>query len=114
MLVLGFHGGHKRVDEENKVGFALHDSAAALVRDGEVLAAIEEGSWNGTKHSICFPGLSIRYCRDRYPLTFNDLDMTVTMVTRRGGTLRPSACFLKFRTRRAGSMGGVSSPRPLS
>ena len=78
MLVLGFHGGHKRVDEENKTGFALHDSAAALVRDGEILAAIEEERLNRIKHSNNFPAMSIRHCLDRFHFTLNDLDMIVT------------------------------------
>jgi carbamoyltransferase len=78
MLVLGFHGGHRRVDEDNRVGFALHDSAAVLVRDGEVLAAIEEERLNRIKHTNCFPALSIRYCLDRCNLTLNDLDIITT------------------------------------
>jgi len=78
MLVLGFHGGQKRVDEDNRVGFALHDSAAALVKDGEVLAAIEEERLNRIKHTNCFPALSIRYCLDRCNLTLNDLDIITT------------------------------------
>jgi carbamoyltransferase len=65
MLVLGFHGGHKRVDEDNKIGFSNHDSAAALVRDGEILVAIEEERLNRIKHSNYFPSLSIQYCLDR-------------------------------------------------
>src|SRR5262245_35639789 len=78
MLVLGFHGGQKRVDEDNRVGFALHDSAAVLVKDGEVLAAIEEERLNRIKHTNCFPALSIRYCLDRCNLTLNDLDIITT------------------------------------
>lgn len=78
MLALGFHGGHKRVDEDNRVGFSLHDSTAVLVRDGEVLAAIEEERLNRIKHSNCFPVLSIRYCLDRYKLKLSDLDLIAT------------------------------------
>jgi carbamoyltransferase len=78
MLALGFHGGHKRVDEDNRIGFSSHDSAAVLVRDGEVLAAIEEERLNRIKHSNNFPVLSIRYCLDRYKLKLNDLDLIVT------------------------------------
>lgn len=80
MLVLGFHGGHRRVDEDGRGGFALHDSAAVLVKDGEVLAAIEEERLNRIKHSNCFPALSIRHCLDRYSLTLNDLDLIANNV----------------------------------
>jgi len=78
MLALGFLGGHKRVDEDNRVGWSSHDSAAVLVRDGEVLAAIEEERLNRIKHSNCFPALSIRYCLDRYKLKLSDLDLIAT------------------------------------
>jgi carbamoyltransferase len=78
MLVLGFHGGHKRVDEDNTLGFAAHDAAAVLVKDGEILAAIEEERLNRIKHTNCFPVLSIRYCLDRYKLKLSDVDMIVT------------------------------------
>jgi carbamoyltransferase len=78
MLVLGFHGGHKRVDEDNRVGFSLHDGAAVLVKDGEVLAAIEEERLNRIKHTNCFPAQSIRYCLDQCNLTLNDLDIITT------------------------------------
>ncbi|HKQ04409.1 MAG TPA: carbamoyltransferase C-terminal domain-containing protein [Blastocatellia bacterium] len=80
MLVLGFHGGHRRVDEDGRDGFSSHDSAAVLVRDGEVLAAIEEERLNRIKHSNCFPSLSIRYCLDRYNLTLNDVDLIANNV----------------------------------
>ena len=40
MYILGFHGGRKREDEDNRVGFELHDSAAILIEDGEIVAAV--------------------------------------------------------------------------
>lgn len=80
MLVLGFHGGHRRVDEDGRAGFSSHDSAAVLVRDGEVLAAIEEERLNRIKHTNCFPSLSIRYCLDQYNLTLNDVDLIANNV----------------------------------
>jgi len=41
----------------------LHDSAACLIRDGEVVAAIEEERWfRDDKHTTEFPKRSIRYC----------------------------------------------------
>jgi carbamoyltransferase len=78
MLVLGFHGGHRRVDEYNRNEWSQHDSAAVLVRDGEVLAAIEEERLNRIKHTNCFPALAIRYCLDRHNLTLNDIDIIAT------------------------------------
>ena len=38
------------------------DAAAALVIDGELVAAIEEERFNRIKHWAGFPAESIRYC----------------------------------------------------
>src|SRR5205807_4269776 len=38
------------------------DAAAAIVRDGELIAAVEEERFNRIKHCAGFPTLSIRYC----------------------------------------------------
>ena len=46
VIVLGVHGGTKRDDEDNRFGFAMHDSAALLLRDAQVLSAIEEERLN--------------------------------------------------------------------
>jgi len=78
MLVLGFHGGSKREDEDHRNGFAQHDSAAVLVRDGEILFAIEEERLNRIKHSNCFPARAIRLCLDQHRLALRDLDYIVT------------------------------------
>src|SRR5690242_7957009 len=76
MLVLGFSGGMNRVHENP---FALpraltHDGAAAIVRDGEVVAAIEEERLNRIKHSNKFPQQSLRFCLDAAGATIGDVD----------------------------------------
>ncbi|MEK6280439.1 MAG: carbamoyltransferase C-terminal domain-containing protein [Acidobacteriota bacterium] len=38
------------------------DAAAAIVRDGELLAAVEEERFNRVKHCAGFPAESVRYC----------------------------------------------------
>src|SRR5688572_14473855 len=38
------------------------DAAAALVRDGELIAAVEEERFNRVKHCAGFPSESVRYC----------------------------------------------------
>lgn len=78
MLVLGFHGGRKREDEDNRTGYAQHDSAAVLIRDGEILSAIEEERLNRIKHSNCFPARAIRYCLAEHRLGLADVDRIVT------------------------------------
>jgi len=39
-----------------------HDSAAALVRDGKILAAAQEERFTRKKHDFNFPENAIRYC----------------------------------------------------
>lgn len=78
MLVLGFHGGGKREDEDNPKGFSQHDSAAVLIRDGEILAAIEEERLNRIKHTNCFPVRAIQYCLSEHKLGLADIDCIAT------------------------------------
>ncbi|GAB3488150.1 carbamoyltransferase family protein [Amycolatopsis cihanbeyliensis] len=76
MLVLGFSGGLNRVHENPfQLPRALtHDGAAAIVRDGEVVAAIEEERLNRIKHSNKFPRESIQFCLDTAGATIDDVD----------------------------------------
>ena len=39
-----------------------HDSAACLVRDGEIVAAAQEERFTRKKHDSGFPGHAVRYC----------------------------------------------------
>jgi carbamoyltransferase len=41
-----------------------HDSAAALIRDGDVVAAAEEERFTRKKHDLGFPSHAVRYCLD--------------------------------------------------
>src|SRR5215831_15714785 len=51
-----------------------HDSAAALVIDGEVIAAAEEERFNRQKHSGAFPSGAIDYCLSEAGITINEVD----------------------------------------
>jgi len=51
-----------------------HDAAAALVIDGDVVAAGAEERFNRRKHSGDFPVGAIRYCLDEAGLSFEDID----------------------------------------
>lgn len=62
MIVLGIHGGLLREDDPEPSGFAMHDSAAVLVRDGDIVAAVEEERLNRIKHSNVFPSQAIHRC----------------------------------------------------
>ncbi len=54
-----------------------HDSAAALVDDGEVVAAAQEERFTRKKHDPGFPTNSIRYCLESQELEIHDLDAVI-------------------------------------
>ena len=54
-----------------------HDAAAALVRDGVLIAASEEERFSRLKHDFGFPKLSIKYCLERAGLDQQELDAVV-------------------------------------
>ncbi len=51
-----------------------HDSAAALVRDGEIVAAAQEERFSRKKHDASFPAQAIEYCLEEAGLTPDELD----------------------------------------
>lgn len=54
-----------------------HDSAAAIVRDGTIVAAAEEERFNRIKHYCGFPTSAINFCLSYTGLTINDIDKVV-------------------------------------
>jgi len=51
-----------------------HDSAACLVRDGEIVAAAQEERFTRKRHDAGFPASAVRYCLGEAGLTVEDLD----------------------------------------
>ncbi|MCX5644803.1 MAG: carbamoyltransferase [Phycisphaerae bacterium] len=54
-----------------------HDSAAALVRDGEIVAAAQEERFTRVKHDSRFPSHAVEYCLEAAGLTAANLDYVV-------------------------------------
>jgi len=54
-----------------------HDSAAALLRDGEVLAAAQEERFTRKKHDASFPAGAAQYCLAEAGIALQDLDHIV-------------------------------------
>lgn len=54
-----------------------HDSAAALLRDGELVAAVEEERFSRKKHDYGYPEHSIRFCLESAGIEAADLDYVV-------------------------------------
>jgi carbamoyltransferase len=50
-----------------------HDSAAALVHDGHIVAAVQEERFTRRKGDAAFPAESVAYCLDEAGITLNDL-----------------------------------------
>src|SRR5690349_24754621 len=50
------------------------DAAAAIIRDGTLIAAVEEERFNRVKHCAGFPEQSIRYCLEAAGIGLEDLD----------------------------------------
>jgi len=61
MYILGFNG-------------ALHDSAAALIEDGKLVAFVEEERFNRKKHTFDYPKNAIDYCLAEAGITINEVD----------------------------------------
>ena len=55
----------------------FHDSAAALVKDGAIIAAAEEERFNRIKHYSGFPIFACKYCLEQEGMTINDVDKVV-------------------------------------
>ena len=52
-----------------------HDSAAALVRDGEIIAAAQEERFSRRKHDSDFPLNTLAYCLETAALSLSEVDL---------------------------------------
>lgn len=59
------------------VSALYHDSAAALLRDGAIVAAAQEERFSRRKHDASFPRQAIGYCLTEAGLALNDIDAVV-------------------------------------
>ena len=51
-----------------------HDSAAVLLRDGEIIAAAQEERFSRKKHDAQFPALALQYCLEEGNVSFDAID----------------------------------------
>jgi carbamoyltransferase len=51
-----------------------HDSAAAIVRDGEIVAAAQEERFTRLKHDAGFPSRAVAYCLDEAGVRLDEVD----------------------------------------
>ena len=76
MLVVGLSGGLNWAASEQfqETSNFLHDAAAAIVRDGRIVAALEEERDNRLKHSNKFPLGAILHCLDEARVSPGEVD----------------------------------------
>jgi len=51
-----------------------HDASAALLKDGKIVAAVEEERFTRKKHDSSFPINSINYCLKSQKISIKDVD----------------------------------------
>jgi carbamoyltransferase len=87
------------------------DAAAAIIRDGELIAAVEEERFNRHKHCAGFPAESVRYCLEAANASIEDVEHV-------GISRDPSAHLHKkilfAATRAAKAVGGMDRARRSS
>ena len=54
-----------------------HDAAAALIRDGVLIAAAEEERFSRKKHDYSFPAQAVKFCLESGKITAQELDYVV-------------------------------------
>ncbi|RKT53761.1 carbamoyltransferase family protein [Saccharothrix australiensis] len=77
MLTLGLSGHYGSDDVDLAPGIPrwyMHDAAACLVADGELVAAVEQERFNRIKHTTKFPVAAIRACLDLGGVGPEDVD----------------------------------------
>ena len=55
----------------------FHDSAAAIVVDGEIVAAAQEERFTRNKHTPDFPTNAVKYCLEETGYSIDELDAIV-------------------------------------
>ena len=61
-----------------------HDSAAALLEDGNIVAAAQEERFSRLKHDAGFPAGAIQYCLSEADIDLADLDAVIFYFRRTG------------------------------
>ncbi|MCP2167773.1 carbamoyltransferase family protein [Goodfellowiella coeruleoviolacea] len=77
MLVFGINCCLSPADDDfmaRRWELHFHDAAAVLLRDGQVVAAVEQERLNRVKHTTAFAGQAMRACLDTTGLRLSDVD----------------------------------------
>ena len=99
MLILGINAFHG-------------DSSACLIKDGELIAAVEEERFRRVKHWAGFPSLSIKYCLEAAGIGITEVDFLA--VNRRPGPICTARPGLRCPSGPAGKLFGSGCRQPKS
>ncbi|OQP57320.1 hypothetical protein A3860_11885 [Niastella vici] len=69
----------READKKTILGISAfyHDAAAAIIEDGNIIAAAQEERFTRKKHDAAFPVNAIRFCLEHAGRSINDLDAVV-------------------------------------
>lgn len=56
------------------INYMFHDSSACILKDGELVVALEEERFTRNKHDVVFPHHSVQECLRVANLTLDDID----------------------------------------
>jgi predicted NodU family carbamoyl transferase len=77
MITLGISGSFERISSpviDDLPNWFGHDASAALLIDGEIIAAVEQERIDRVKHSYNFPVESIKECLKLAKIRFEEID----------------------------------------
>lgn len=80
-----------------------HDSAACLLRDGEIIAAAQEERFTRRKHDADFPRKAVQYCLSAAGITSKDLTLVAFYDRPRSKFKRIISTYLEFAPRGFGT-----------
>jgi carbamoyltransferase len=86
-----------------------HDSAAALVHDGVIVAAAQEERFSRIRHDRSFPSRAVEYCLDHAGIDLSDLDIVAYY---EDPALKYARVKSSFRSAGPGGMAGFADIQP--
>src|SRR4051812_28676301 len=94
MLTLGIHGSLAQ-EHQDPDSVWLHDAAAAILDDGEIVAAVEEERLSRVKHTSAFPFRAIEHCLKAASARLSDCDLIAFNQSEPSVAVESRARFLK-------------------
>jgi len=88
MYILGLHLGDSLETDFNRSQYTGHDAAAVLLKDGEIIAGIEEERLCRVKHCNFFPERAIRFCLQSAGVSLQDVDAIALNCSEHDGDIK--------------------------